>query len=289
MNQNQNPYLFDRALQPDDNIKWHKFSESENSSQALCISAFGTLRDATLNSIREHIVGSLVGLAFSDMEKAPKRKRWDVGIEVEDPQLMNEYGSQPTSVDALLTSSEEVVAVESKFQSDARDGFGTCSQPRNGLCNGFYGPGSINGGKSSAWCRLETWDGKRTPRLYWAIGRQYFQPSTFLMQSSGDTCPLRHGSYQLMRNFLFAASYAKREQKSKFGVLVICSKRRSKKLIEQVHQFRSEVLLPEFRENINLCYYEDLITILEKSENSTAKDLATYLEMRIQTVLKIEQ
>ena len=288
MKQNQNPYLFGRALQPDDNIKWHKYSESENSSQALCISAFGTLRDQALNPVRENIVGALVGLAFPDMAKASKRKRWNVGIEVEDPQLMNEYGSQPTSVDALLTSSEEVVAVESKFESDAREGFGTCSQSKNGLCNGFYGPGSIFGVKSSAWCRLETWDGNRTPRLYWAIGRQYFQPSTFTMQSSGDTCPLRNGSYQLMRNFLFAASYAKREQKSKFGVLVICSKRRSIKLIEQVNQFRSEVLLPEFRVNITLRYYEDLITILETSDNSTAKDLATYLETRIQTVLDIE-
>jgi hypothetical protein len=159
--------------------------------------------------------------------------------------LLNEHGTrQPTSIDALCISSQEVICIESKFATDAEHGFGGCSQFSRGACKGFRGPGSDNATQTAAWCRLESWDGSRTPRTYWSIGKRYFQPSAFREQGSGDICPLRGPNYQLMRNFLFAASLAEVEQKSYWGVLTIAPRKFAPKLVDQVNGFRDGVLLP---------------------------------------------
>lgn len=279
--------VYPLALEDDEPIMWHSYAERENSSQALCVSAFGSLRADVFKDERHALAAELIGRAFPSMRTQSRPRKWKIGIEVEEPELLNEHGPkrvQPTSIDVLFTSSEEVVALEAKFDRDAGDGFGTCSQNK-AACQGHFGPGSDAKRQTAAWCRLEDWDGARSPRVYWSFGRRYFQPSVFNRQAEGETCPLGGPAYQLMRNFLFAAAYAERHGKKQFGVLVICSARKDQLLREQIDQFKNSVLLPEYRDHLAMLHYENWIEILAASALPVARDLAGFLKARIEAVL----
>jgi len=289
----KNPFLFPLAMRDGETIKWHSFAERENSSQALCLSAFGSLRADAFKQQRDRLVARLVGQAFPTMQTKNKARRWMVEVEVEDPTLLNEHGPaqmQTTSIDVLLTSSQEVVAIEAKFDRDAAEGFGSCSQfskVRSGesSCRGYFGPGSDRKGNSPAWCRLENWDGIRSPRNYWSSGRRYFQPSVFAQQQVGEVCPLRGSAYQLMRNFLFAAAYAEKLGREQFGLLIVCSERKDQRLKEQVTEFKQKLLLPRYADHVRLCHYEEWIMILEEASSPESTELATFLRHRIERIL----
>ena len=164
---------------------------------------------------RHDVLDRFVATALPTYRPGPEASEWDIRMEHEEPELLNEMGAknvQPTSVDALLVSSSAVIAVEAKFATDAAKGFGHCSKFTKGDCAGFYGPGSDRKSSTQAWCQLEAWDGKRSPRIYWAIAREYFRPEVFRMQTDAEQCPLRDANYQLMRNFLLAAAYSRRPE-----------------------------------------------------------------------------
>ena len=154
-----NPTLHPNALteseRRDGGIKWHKYAHLPNSSQILCISAFGTLRHI---EGRNEVINRFVESVLPAYQSEPQVPKWDIFLEHERPELLNERGSQPTSIDALLVSAKAVVAVEAKFETDAKKGFGTCSTFHSKGCAGFYGPGSDLKTGSTAWCRLEAWD-----------------------------------------------------------------------------------------------------------------------------------
>jgi hypothetical protein len=287
MSFSDSPWLYPLAVNAEEPIKWHSFAERENSSQALCLSAFGSLRAPDFAEVRDRAIANLVGVAFPQMQTAKRPRRWDIQVEVEDTSLLSEFGSsQSTSIDTLLTSSEEVVAIEAKFDRDASEGFGTCGQYRTKKCIGFYGPGSDLATKTSTWCRLENWDGKRSPRSYWSIGKRYFRPSIFAEQSKSDVCRLRGSRYQLMRNFLFASAYAQKYGKRAFGLLIICPKNNDSILQSQLTEFYEQILLPEYRENITLIHYEDWADMLLSNNNhEECINLANFLRDRIKGVL----
>lgn len=283
----EHPWLYPLAVKADEQIKWHSFAERENSSQALCLSAFGSLRASEFVNVRDDSIASLVGIAFPKMRTKARPRRWDIQVEVEDATLLSEFGSsQPTSIDTLLTSSKEVVAIEAKFDRDASEGFGTCGQHRTKKCAGFYGPGSDMATNTSTWCRLENWEGKRSPRSYWSIGKRFFRPSVFTEQSKNDVCRLRGSSYQLMRNFLFASAYAQKYGKQAFGVIIICPRKNDGILKLQLAEFFEQILLPEYQENIALINYEDWADILLGNNNhEECIKLANFLRDRIKGVL----
>lgn len=216
--------------------------------------------------------------------------------------MLNEAGAgTPTQVDTLFEGVEAVVTLESKFVTDALNGLGRCSiagdrtkkksgsedgvRPDNRKptkkCHGYYGPGSDVGG-SSAWCVLERWDGRRSPRLYWTLGREFFRPCVYSQRNKDQGCPLRGSNYQLMRNFLLAAAYAQWKKKASFGTIVICPKARAEKLGEQVKAFQNDILLEKFRNRVTLAYYEDYIAVLRGAGDVLASDLASFLERRIE-------
>jgi hypothetical protein len=278
--------LFELALQPEElneSFSWHSDADNLKSSQVFCISAFGSLRNEQLADVRDNILTDFICGAFPRMLTNSQPYRWRIAIEVEQPKLLNELGiGQPTSIDVLFTSSNQIVALEAKFIVDAKEGFGRCSQYKKQNCVGFYGPSSDLKGKTQSWCRLESWDGKRSPRLYWAISKAYFKSDVFRMQSKGQDCPFCESNYQLMRNFLFAATLATKKGKKNFGVLVVCPKACDGTLRGQIEQFRSEILLESYRDHLKLVYYEDMIDLLKNSGNQSAGKLAKFLNDRIQ-------
>jgi hypothetical protein len=62
-------------------------------------------------------------------------------------------------------------------------------------------------------------------RSYWSLGKHLLRPEVFAHQTSNDICPRRGPNYQLMGNFLFAASIAERDGRAHFGVLTIGPRR----------------------------------------------------------------
>lgn len=283
-----NPTLYPKALTEEEKsspkaIKWHKHAHSPCSSQVMCISAFGTLRRF---ADRDKILGHLVSAALPDYRPAPDHLEWKVFLEYEKPHLLNELGrGQPTSIDTLLVSPEAVVAVEAKFHVDADKGFNRCGQFEKGHCAGFYGPGSDQKGPSQAWCQLEVWRDHRSPRTYWAIGREYFRPEVFRMQERSEACPLRNSNYQLMRNYLFAATYARTKNIKRHGVMTIAPASKSSLLTDQVAEFRSKILAPEYSDTIGHVTYETYIDLLRTIGDECCAKLASFLEERIATVL----
>lgn len=283
-----NPTLHPDALSREERlpgtIKWHRWAHSQRSSQVFCISAFGTLRNIV---VRDKVIDQFVAAALPSYRDGGGRDpRWSILLEHEDRELLSEFGgAQPTSVDALLVSPDAVLAVEAKFVSDAAHGFGPCSKFKDGDCAGYYGPGSDATGSSPAWCQLETWRRGRSPRTYWALGREYFRPEVFQMQSRTESCPFRDSNYQLMRNFLFAAAYARRNDKGLHGVITIAPAATSGLLEEQVARFRSEILLRAHANSIAHTTYEIYGSVLRAAGNRSCVELASFLEERIDTII----
>ncbi len=287
----RNPTLHPEALLADEagpDFPWHKDADKEHSSQVFCLSAFGTLRHLRR---RDRVVADFLSEPFPKTRTRRQPRKWHVFPEQEQPDLLNECGrGQSTSIDALLVSNQEVISVEAKFKTDANQGFGTCSQVarkqgRPPACQGFYGPGSDRRKKTKAWCRLENWDGTRSPRLYWSLGKAFFQPDIFQQQQRGDVCPFNGPNYQLMRNFLFAAAYAQRNGKGFFGVLAICPEATSDKVKQQIEDFRRNVLLPPFQSRLKFVTYERYIEVLRSWDPKDARELAGFLEERIRTLI----
>ncbi len=283
----RNPTLYAKALtsaERDPSFKWHGYAHSPRSSQVFCISAFGTLRNLAVGN---QVLASLLYEAFPEIATKGRPRKWTMSPESECADLLNEKGTQqPTSVDALCISSQEVICIESKFVTDAADGFGRCSQATRGDCAGYHGPGSDKKTGTNAWCRLEGWEGRRSPRLYWSLGKSYFRSKIFEPQSDGQACPFSGASYQLMRNFLFAAAMAERDRKKFFGVLAICPEPSSGALASQVEEFRANILLPEFRDRVKFLAYENLIGHLKKVADAEANALANFLEERIDKICR---
>ena len=282
----QNPTLHPHALseaERDPRFKWHPYAASPRSSQLLCVSAFGTLRSF---NARNTVIDRFVAGAIPDYRPGGHPPQWSIKLEYEEPELLNECGAkQPTSIDVLLVSSKAVFAVEAKFVADAKKGFGGCSQFSRGDCAGFYGPGSDLKTHSPAWCRLESWEGDRSPRTYWSLGKEYFRPEVFRIQSKGSACPLRNGNYQLMRNFLFSVAFARKMGIEIYGVVTIAPAVNSLLLTEQIEEFRIQVLLPEHANRIAHVTYEQYADSLRATGDPCGEELAKFLEQRIAAVL----
>jgi len=281
----RNPTLHPKALsdrERSEGFKWHDHAHSPRSSQIFCISAFGTLR--CLGAC-DRVLEKLFAHAFPSFPSRPRARRWKIEPEFEEATLLGETGvRQPTSVDAFCESSGEVFCIESKFITDAAAGFGGCSQFKDHGCAGFYGGGSDLRTLTAAWCRLENWEGERAPRLYWTLGKRFFNAQIFERQNSDQACPLRGPNYQLMRNFLFAATYAERHRKDFFGLLAIAPRDQSDRLRGEFAEFRDKILLPEHRDRITFVEYEHYIELLAVYGGDDGKDLASFLAARIKSI-----
>jgi hypothetical protein len=269
-----NPTLHPRAFamvqQRFPDLEWHFYAQSPDSSQAFALSAFLPViefpdRDLL---IEQFVAGALPGIP-------PGGQRvWRVVPEYSDPVLLGESGyGEATSVDVLLVAHDVVVCVECKFRVDARQGWGTCSQPPR-LCEGFHGEGSDRKG-TSALCRLEAADGHRGPRSYWRAARGRFRDEVLASQQPGDACPLLEG-YQLVRNYLFAARYAESTGRPHFGVVGIAPAARSAPLVAGLERFKHEILLPEEGGRVAFAPWEKYVEVLACG-SPPARELAAFL------------
>jgi len=270
-----NPTYFAGALSEAEAqaIRWHSPS-SARSSQVFCISAFGSLRHLPDG---QELLQALLTHHFPDVGLTGP---WTLTLEYTDRQVLDESGRvTPTSVDVFCRSASSVVCIDSKFIADALEGFGSCEQfPEQ--CHGFYGPGSDKKTNTSANCRLGIAEGSRGARSYWRRGRAFFQDDVFVEQRLGDACPLRGPNFQLMRNVLFAACSGA----PTWATLAIVPRAVSPVIQEQAATFRHQVLRPEYRAQLAVSPYEDLIDLLTASRFDDSQRLGQFLAERIATV-----
>ncbi len=257
--------------------RWHKHADKINSSQALCVSVFATLHK---HKHRGEILSALLqkaGMSL-DLGKTPELEPEHVSS----GEILNEVGiGTPTSVDVLVTSSTGILTIEAKF---TETDFGSCSQwPKQ--CTGNYEPGSDLKTKTDSPCRLSVWDGRRAPRLYWAIAPTLFRSNVISVPQ--QKCPFSGPHYQLMRNLSFAAALASRRGVQNYGFLVLSvgAAPHHTQLGQSLSSFQ-ETLRPEIRPKTGHATYEDLATILRKADQVP---LATFIEERIKAGLELSR
>ena len=276
----RNPTYLRRALDEADGqrIRWHS-PEAPASSQVFCISAFGRLRTLPdgVQVLNQLFAATLPGI--------PSATRWDLSFEYVDAGVLGETGlGTPTNIDVYCVSPDAVVCVESKFLYDANEGFGGCGQFNAGDCAGFHGFGSdLRTKRLESLCRLEVREGRRDPRNYWQRGRTYFQDTVFREQREGETCPLAMSNYQLMRNFLFAATKVGKGQE--FGVVAMVPEKTASKVKAQVAAFQAEVLSEPYRAHINVGTYDALAALLLHSPHQASVAHGQFLRERMTTLL----
>jgi hypothetical protein len=84
-----------------------------------------------------------------------------------------------------------------------------------------------------------------------------------------------------MRNFLFAASIAKTRGLRFFGVLVIVPKDEAGVVIEQIREFKRDVLQDKFHARVGYTTYEEHVRHLKATQDADAVQLAGFLEERL--------
>ena len=271
----RNPSLYPgvaAALGP--GFPWHTHAASPRSSQALCLSAWAPLRYL---DVRHAVVADVLAGCLPVLRRAAGARRWEIALEVADPDVLHERGARATAVDVVLEAADAVVAVESKFLRDAQAGFRGCSQ-FPGACRGFYGPGSDKATGTDAPCRLAVREGRREARGYWDVAARLFRAEA-LLPGAGEpgSCPL-HRFQQLARTFLFAARCAQLQGKPRFAALVLAPAATSGLLERQTAAFAAEVLLPTHAGRVAAAHYEQLAGVLRASGDVEAAAAGAFVE-----------
>jgi hypothetical protein len=258
-------------------------SKAIYSSQALCISVFGTI---ATSDRRAMIVDDILATAGIDLKtkgdtelKCEMRDRRDV---------LNEYGgSNPTCPDVVIDWSDAVMTVESKFTEH----LGTCGQikaqkikrpdgrkvTRPPACSGNHEIGSDLRTRTAAACRLTIQERTRLPRLYWDVGRRLFRPD--VLTPPRQPCPFRDRQYQLMRNICFAARLSELQRRPTFGFLLVYVAA-APVAHDSEHDFAEfkAMLLPEVARLAGAISYEQIEEIVRRHEQTA---LADWLGLRI--------
>lgn len=256
-------------------FSWHKDSKGApdtfllQSSQALCISIWGTIAHPDARQARSVLAGMLVDPLIAEaMTSDP-----ELHLEFTDAEVLYEKGGNPTNVDVLLLFPHLVLVVESKFT----ERFGSCSQVSRRQCTGRYERGSDLKTRSEAPCRLAVSDGRRTARRYWDVMRSLSVEDAYPL---GVECPFAGPGYQVMRNVAFASELAasrRADWRTIFAFPQSLSSD-SAKVIEAVAQ----PLRKKNSDRVLQLDYERLADALAEQPDSVSTDLARYLSNRIE-------
>ena len=269
----RNPSLYPgvaAALGP--GFPWHTHAASPRSSQALCVSAWAPL--GALEA-RHAVIDGFLGQSLPGLQRR-SGLRWEVALEVSDPDLLHERGAPATTVDVLLEAGDAVVAVESKFLRDAQAVFRGCGQFPH-ACRGYHGPGSHKATGSGAACRLAVRDSRREARSYWDVAAGLFRPEA-LAPGKGEpgSCPL-HRFYQLARTLFFAVRSAQLSGRRESAALVIAPAATAGLLERQTAVFAAEVLLPEHAGRVAVVHYERLAEVMLASADQEAVAVGAFV------------
>ena len=189
---------------------WHDGVASPHSSQALAVSAFGTL---AVHPARQTLIDAMLHSVFG-WESAGD-DAWHVDLErTLGRSLLGER--RPTQIDVLLRNETSVVVLECKF---TEAGGGPCSQPKP-LSSGVHkGVIQCNGNYRE---QRNPVNGKRARCVLSAKGIRYWKyiPTYFDLAADHDhvPCPFAGPAYQYMRNLLAAGEWARQRKKPRVAL-----------------------------------------------------------------------
>jgi hypothetical protein len=260
----------------------------KHSSQALCLSVFGTIAESPRRKELTQAILAEAGLLLVAVDEPT------LECEVRDDwELLRERGGQhSTCPDVLITWPDAVLTVESKF-TERPD---VCGQPKRrrrtirtgggkreavmAACSGNYEPGSDLVTGSRAACRLTVREGPREARRYWEIAPRLFRQGA--ITAPQKPCPFADGRYQLMRNLSYAAAWAERAGVAEFGFLLAYAGgwRRAGETEEVYERFHA-MLLPEVAERVGSITYERIAALLGHSGHGDDVELAEWIGKRL--------
>jgi hypothetical protein len=243
------------------------------SSQAFCLSVWGTVGAANGHAVRQVIADVLPDpmLTAALLGGPPK-----VRFEHVNRELLNEKGTpKATHLDVVLSFPSVVAVVESKLT----ERLGGCSQVKARHCSGTYGPGSDRKtGDPTACCRLEIQDGRRTPRSYWTVMRAL---SRGPVATRGHPCPFRKGGFQVMRN-IASASRLGDVVGTPWRAIFALSTSASAAGLDEIRDV-AELLSPNERAKVLTLNYDDLVSPLTASSDLIAQGLGHHIRDRVAT------
>jgi hypothetical protein len=261
-----------------DGFSWHRSGPKDDrvvdadvrwSSQALCMSVWGTAAAPGCADVRTAIARVCGDPAVArGLEGASAH----LTFELEDRELLNEKGTPLASnLDVVIEFDSLVLVVESKLSEP----LGGCSQfPTN--CSGRYESGSDKKTMTTAPCRLQVQDNKRTPRQYWtvmdALAGGPFAPV-------GSPCPFKGPGYQVMRNIASAARLGELRRKD-WRVVFAFPFSLGGTTPADVAAVQTR-LKPEHRARVGLLDYDALAAALVAGESEVARGLGQHIAARI--------
>ncbi len=271
-------------LEKRSNVPW--------SSQALCISVFGTIAESpNRGELMQQIL---------DASGVTQRPSGDPELRCEvrgRREVLNEIGgSNATCPDVLVEWPELTLTIESKFtehlgpcgQIDLRRSKGQTIRPK--ACSGSHESGSDLRTKTDAACRLtiaenEGRRGYRSPRRYWEIGARLFQAE--VIEPPRSPCPFADGKYQLMRNLCFAAALAEQHSPQNGYAFVLAFAGGSTSAGESTADFSAfrEMLLPEVVPRVGSITYEAIANVLRSSGQD---ELADWIDARLRKGIPVK-
>jgi hypothetical protein len=263
-------------------FRWHTHAgaitaDRPHSSQAFCISTWGTAASERRAAVRHAIAAQL---ADPSLERALGAWRGADGFELEhvvDRDVLGEGGrGMPTNLDALWRLPGLLVAVESKLS----ERFGGCRQASARHCTGRFGQGSDRKTGSDARCRLELVEQRRERRRYWEVLEQLGAAARLPQRDA--MCPLAGGGYHVARVIAASAELGRR---SNCDWRVVFAYRAA-------HDGRTraavtgivELLNPECRGRVLTLDYDALAAMLRSSADGTARALGDHLAARLDGV-----
>jgi hypothetical protein len=260
------------------NFKWHRYAHLPHSSQAFCISVWGTFACTKGRAVREVVSRLLRDAEFSRaVERYPARL--PAQFESDNRDLLNEYGGTQSHLDVALPLDDLSVVIESKLTEP----LGTCSQKKDRHCSGIYGPGSDLKLRKENSCRLEYQDGSRTPRLYWQVITPLSRADAYPL---GKPCPFAGSGYQVMRNI--AASARQMTTLSKPSWRTIFAFPAEKETTEAIRLVQSR-LKGEYQSRVLVLDYKKLSRALADSADPIARGLAQHMAARLALTKRLSQ
>jgi hypothetical protein len=203
-----------------DEYPWHRGrkgidSHQDNSSQALSIDVFGTIKTSFNQAVRDAVMNGLA----AELGMAPDQG-WEIALE-----WMDEDNSlkepRRTQVDVKAQAQKSLIIMECKFTE--QDG-GSCSQVKplqkgkyKGICqcDGSYRvqTNPVNGKEE---CCALTAKGIR----YWDVIPEIFE---FDSRHEYEICPFRGGWFQWMRNLVLCSELTGNSLQPKVAIVYVDS------------------------------------------------------------------
>ena len=255
-----------QACEPWEKFLWHPRAHVADSSQALAIDVFGTIKTSPDRDKIFDALAQSMGL--------PIGGPWDITLEwTARPSLLNE--PDPTQVDVYAENPQSIIFFEGNFTDQ---GGGACSETKKQqgviLCDGNYGEDRTQVSNVMSRCALSD------------KGIQYWNiiPKVFYLESEADyqPCPFAGSSYQWMRNLVAAYKVGRQKNKQPAVVMVYANHPAQPKVEKGRFQAWTEFSETVIQDHISLHVrsYQEILKLSEQVTHQGCGEATLWQELQ---------